>query len=380
MLNDIEVYCNAWGLKINANKTKVLIFEKGGRSTKNDFNLYNEKLENVSSFKYLGVYFFKNGHWNRTQKHIADHASKALHRLFSILYQYEFKTVEKCKLFDILVASVLNYASEVWGMNDGKDIEIIHTKFLRKILCVNKSTNLVGLYGELGRVPLNVLRKVNMIRYWTKILQSKEDSLERHVYTMLKHDANNNIQYNGKNWAYNIKTILESLGLGNLWLQQENANLYLPLIRQRIFDQYYQTWYGNINNSQRLLSYCRYKHSFEREQYLDSITERKYKIALCRFRLSSHKLEIERGRYFNIPREERKCKLCHTNFVENEYHFLLVCPLYRELRKKYFKSHYCKWPTLNKFDQLMSSTSKNELRNLSKYIYFATRLRDENDT
>ena len=117
-----------------------------------------------------------------------------------------------------------------------------------------------------------------------------------------------------------------------------------------------------------------------REQYLDSITERKYKIALCRFRLSSHKLEIERGRYFNIPREERKCKLCHTNFVENEYHFLLVCPLYRELRKNYFKSYYCKWPTLNKFDQLMSSTSKNELRNLSKYIYFATKLRDENDT
>ena len=59
MLNDIEVYCNTWGLKINVNKTKVLIFEKGGRSTKYDFYLYNEKLENVSSFKYLGVYFFK---------------------------------------------------------------------------------------------------------------------------------------------------------------------------------------------------------------------------------------------------------------------------------------------------------------------------------
>ena len=145
-------------LKINVNKTKVLIFEKGGRSTKYDFYLYNEKLENVSSIKYLGHFLFKNGHWNRTQKHIADHASKALHRLFSILYQYEFKTVEKCKLFDILVASVLNYASEVWGMIDGKDIEITHTKFSRKILCVNKSINLVGLYGELGRVPLNVLR------------------------------------------------------------------------------------------------------------------------------------------------------------------------------------------------------------------------------
>ena len=29
-------------------------------------------------------------------------------------------------------------------MNDGKDIELIHTIFFRKLLCVNKSTNLVG--------------------------------------------------------------------------------------------------------------------------------------------------------------------------------------------------------------------------------------------
>ena len=50
-------------------------------------------------------------------------------------------------------------------MNGGKGIELIHTKFFRKILCVNKSTNLLSLYGELGRVPLNVLRKVKMIRY-----------------------------------------------------------------------------------------------------------------------------------------------------------------------------------------------------------------------
>ena len=28
MLNDIELYCNAGGLKININKTKILIFEK----------------------------------------------------------------------------------------------------------------------------------------------------------------------------------------------------------------------------------------------------------------------------------------------------------------------------------------------------------------
>ena len=55
-----------------------------------------------TSFKYLGVYFFKNGNWHRTQKWIAEHASKAMHRLFSVFQQYEFKTSKKYKLFDAL--------------------------------------------------------------------------------------------------------------------------------------------------------------------------------------------------------------------------------------------------------------------------------------
>ena len=99
---------------------------------------------------------------------IAEHALKAMFRLFSILNQYEFKTVQKCKLIDTLVASVLNYSAEVWGFNEAKNIELLHTEFLLKILCVNKSTNIIGLYGELGRVPLIIIRKVHMFRYWIK--------------------------------------------------------------------------------------------------------------------------------------------------------------------------------------------------------------------
>ena len=91
MLNDIETYCNACRLKINVAKSIALIFEKSIRHTHYDFYLYNEKLETVSSFKYLGVYFFKNGNWHRTQKCITEHASKAMHRLFSIFHNMILK-------------------------------------------------------------------------------------------------------------------------------------------------------------------------------------------------------------------------------------------------------------------------------------------------
>ena len=60
-----------------------------------------------------------------------------------------------------------------------------------------------------------------------------------------------------------------------------------------------------INNSNRLITYARYKHEFTYEKYLDFISEHKYKVAMTRFRLSSHDLMIERGRYDDTVRDER---------------------------------------------------------------------------
>ena len=174
ILHDIESYCTLWGLKTNTRKTKAMIFEKG-RHTHFDFYLDNVKLEMVTSFKYLGIHFFKNVNWYRTQQRLAQHASFALHKLFSLFSQMELTISKKCKLFDVLVGSVLNYGAEIWGNHEAKDIEILHTKFCRWILNVRKSTNLSGLYGELGRFPLFIFRQISMIRYWMKLITSSDN-------------------------------------------------------------------------------------------------------------------------------------------------------------------------------------------------------------
>ena len=111
---------------------------------------------------------------------------------------------------------------------------------------------------------------------------------------MLRKDAENNVTYNGANWASQVKSLLDELGLTYIWVQQDHINIPCDLIQQRIMDMYKQSWYTNINNSSRLLMYARFKHEFEMEHYLDFITEKKYKIALTKFRLSSHDLAIER--------------------------------------------------------------------------------------
>ena len=198
-------------------------------------------------------------------------------------------------------------------------------------------------------------------------------SVTRMVYEMLRSDAEKNVNYNKKNWAYHVKYILGSHGLRYIWLDQDFIDINLDLIRQRILDNFKQTWFSNINMSARLSTYCIFKQNFEFEKYLDVHMDRKYKIALCRFRISAHSLNIETGRRQNIPRENRLCKNCRMSVLENEYHFLLA--KFRDLRMKFFKPYYCHWPNYFELENLMSTQNKNLIINLAKYIYQDSKIR-----
>ena len=93
--------------------------------------------------------------------------------------------------------------------------------------------------------------------------------------------------------------------------------------------------------------------------------------------LSSHEFHFERGRYENVPRDERCCKCCTCNMsqIESEYHFLRMCPLYKELSRNIFKPYLFHRPNLNKFDQLMLSNPKQETLSIAKFIFSAQELR-----
>ena len=60
------------------------------------------------------------------------------------------------------------------------------------------------------------------------------------------------------------------------------------------------------------------------ESYLDILKNQKQRKIYSKFRLSSHDLEIERGRYESksTPVNQRICKLCSDGKVEDEFHFL----------------------------------------------------------
>ena len=98
----------------------------------------------------------------------------------------------------------------------------------------------------------------------------------------------------------------------------------------------------------------------------------KYKHIVSKYRLSAHSLSIETGRYHHNDRNDRTCSLYNMNILEDEYHFVLVCPFYSTIGDKYIKPYYYNTPSTFKLTQLLSIDSSKHLIKLCKYLTTAT--------
>ena len=88
----------------------------------------------------------------------------------------------------------------------------------------------------------------------------------------------------------------------------------------------------------KLRTYKLFKTEFETETFLNCCLTRSQRSSISRMRCGTFPLEIEKGRVRNIPVERRTCKMCDTNSVEDEIHFLIHCPKYTEKRNKLFEN------------------------------------------
>ena len=86
--------------------------------------------------------------------------------------------------------------------------------------------------------------------------------------------------------------------------------------------------------------------------------------------MSSHRLSIESGRWArptSIP----------CNVLEDEFHFVIECKIFIELRTKYIPKYYWKRPSMYKFIELLNTTKVKLLRNLRVYVYLAFKCRTD---
>ena len=145
-----------------------------------------------------------------------------------------------------------------------------------------------------------------------------------------------------------LKIFYLKMALVFIWEAQlvQNEKRFLVLFEQRLKDQFFQNWQINVTDSSKLKFYSGIKTYIGFENYLDILKVSKFRHVFASFRLSCHGLEIETGRHRGIDKVNRVCKLC-INCVEDEYHFMFICKVYDDLRRKYMMPKYYLAPNLH---------------------------------
>ena len=200
--------------------------------------------------------------------------------------------------------------------------------FVKKILSVKQCTQNDFVYGELGRCNFQNKRFYTIIKYWLKIIHCQNTKYVKIVYDMLVNVFN--VYPNKVSWVKLLHNLLGELGLMESWLQQNVGNVhgFLFIVKQRLKDTFVQNWNSRLNDSSRALFY-RNLNNFGFKSYLDIVTTEKFRYSLTRLRLSSHRLEVETGRWAKpngIPFENRLCSTCQR--LEDEFHFIFECSRY----------------------------------------------------
>ncbi|CAC5394688.1 unnamed protein product [Mytilus coruscus] len=95
-------------------------------------------------------------------KKLAEQCRKSMFAMLSTSRNYHLNTQTLLSLFDVYVGSVIS--CEVWGFYKGDDAEKVHLHFCKRQLGVKQSTNSAMIYMKLGRLPIIVKRKIQILK------------------------------------------------------------------------------------------------------------------------------------------------------------------------------------------------------------------------
>jgi hypothetical protein len=135
-------------------------------------------------------------------------------------------------------------------------------------------------------------------------------------------------------------------------------------------------WKKQINqfSDSKLKLYNICKNNFGLEKYLAIVNNFELRRSFTKLRTSSHRLQIELGRYQGVPRHYRICAKCSSNVIEDELHFVFECSKYNEDRESMLFeittvcSNFRNLNSQNKLIWLINSKNIELLKTLCKFI------------
>lgn len=330
-LNVLNAQGTRLGLEVNLNKTKIIVFRKGGHLSKHEtWHLGGSPIEVVNSYSYLGIYFTTRMSFTSSTTPFVAKAKKVCNdilRSLNLLKCYNLSVF--LKLFDAKVQPILSYGCELWGVHDLTDIEGVHTYALKRFLSVSLHCSNMTIYGDTGRYPLSICHKIRSLKYWFRILKLPQNRISRQSYEMMYR-----LSEGGKhNWVSSVRELLCTNGFGVVWMFKGvgNERHFLKLMKQRLCDCFMQGWVAKLSSSEHFQCYFNFKNCIQAESFLHTDTlGKRLQTVLIQFRMGVSAINGHRHKF--SPNDILKsCPFC-KNVSEDEYHIIFGCPVYEHIR------------------------------------------------
>ena len=276
-------------------------------------------------------------------------------------------------------------------------LEEVHKLFLRKLLQVKTSTPLFMLYAEVSRFPLRFFWQKQILRFHNRMMDMLESREPRWILSAFQWSRQRTARHiwyvQLQKWlnvaAHTSRSEVAGTGVSdggthssvvvaaNTLTQNEHMlnenHVDVPLAGGSTRDSMVvcsssgtsvsvapaltttmQLDVDDIMDAAKLAYITSHTvgasskihryvsiHGGDWESLPDYLTRpllKKHRVVLTRFRMGAHVLEIETGRWRGVTSQERFCSYCKSQgsfCVEDEYHFLFVCPLYAVLRQRF---------------------------------------------
>ena len=351
----LDVFCRRSHMRLNLGpgKTEMMIFavsdsRRQDLKQQHTFILAGQPVRYVEQYKYLGCYVHERWLFGVDFKL---RASRVL--VQTIMMRRELDNLGAARsvrlglrMYDVKVRPSATYGSCVWAtryhmvQHDSvvisNELEKRHLDFIRSWCHLRGSEPRWLIYRELGRLPLHYFWWRDIVRFANRLACLPAGNLWREMLS----DSQSSSQEGRNCWAGQVQKFLHNAA----YQLSQNCHDFIDEAGalKALRTAYDKVWDGlcrlprQAADRARLASYFAWFDSgdwLRRPKYLFFDFSASVTCTYMRFRLSTHNLQVEVGRWQNRrPRCQRLCERCAMHVVDDERHLVFECPAFESIR------------------------------------------------
>ncbi|XP_053390704.1 uncharacterized protein LOC128553545 [Mercenaria mercenaria] len=173
-LNIVSDFCDETGMKLNLDKSKIMVFRRGGPLRHCEkWTFMGQAIEVVSIYKYLGTFFTPKSSWSKTQEILSLQANKAMNTIFQYQKHFGyFDNADAFKLFDSVVKPILTSSSlqeKVKSLN--AEVERAKTDYIKQVEILSREKKTaqqtqIDLHEEIDKLKKETEKLSKEILEW----------------------------------------------------------------------------------------------------------------------------------------------------------------------------------------------------------------------